>query len=103
MSKKSIQKVLDTVSKYSEDYRLRIKELNNLVRDGQRTGDALKVGAAYYYISVAYNDLGDRDETLKNALKAEAEELWHSLIDENSIKASADVLKALTSVLTNFV
>ena len=72
MSKKSIQKVLDTVSKYSEDYRLRIKELNNLVRDGQRTGDALKVGAAYYYISVAYNDLGDRDETLKNALKAEA-------------------------------
>ena len=48
----------------------KIKELKALIKEGQKNGDILLIGAAYYYISLIYYELEDRERMLINSLKA---------------------------------
>ncbi len=64
-----VKKVYET---YKSDKRMLVSELKNLIREGQKTGDAAVVGAAYSYLSDICRDSGDIDGGVTNALKAVA-------------------------------
>ena len=67
---KSLIEVQNTVEKYDGDKQKLIRELKRLIREGQKAGDVLQVGAAYYYVAIAHYDLGEPDELITNAIKA---------------------------------
>ena len=67
---KSNVKVELIVDKYKDNFTKLIKELKKLIQEGQRSGDILLTGAAYYHISIAYYDNNDWDKMFINAIKA---------------------------------
>ena len=73
MKKKSsalvVKKVYET---YKSDKRMLVAELKNLIREGQKTGDAAVVGAAYSYLADICQEAGDLNGGVTNALKAVA-------------------------------
>ena len=71
-NKRALETVNRIVETYADDKQKQIRALRRLVRDGQKAGDVLLVGAAYYYIGIAYIDLGDQASGVTNTLKAAA-------------------------------
>ena len=73
MKKKSsalvVKKVYET---YKNDKHMLVTELKNLIREGQKTGDAAVVGAAYSFLADICQASGDLDGGVTNALKAVA-------------------------------
>ena len=65
-------KVLETVGAYKNDRPKLIRELKRIVREGQKSGDAVAVGAAYCHLADAYSRDGDLNGMLASALKAVA-------------------------------
>ena len=69
-NKKAIKDVEKIVSEYGRDKRKLISKLQGVVKEGKSVGDLFLVGLAYYYISIAYNDISDRNGLLTYSLKA---------------------------------
>ena len=63
---------MKVVNAFEKDPKKRIRELNRLVKEGQRSGDLLLVGAAYCYLSEVCSTVSDPDGVLSNSLKAVA-------------------------------
>ena len=67
---KSSARAEELYNNLKEDYSKLVKELKKLIEEGQRSGDILLLGAAYYYISIAYYDNNKWDDMLLTAIKA---------------------------------
>ncbi len=67
---KAVAPVLEAIEKYGKEPKKLARELKRLIREGQKSGDLLLVGAAYCRLAEACYDLDDQDGILSNALKA---------------------------------
>ena len=69
---RSVAIVTKAVETYENDPPKQIRELKRLVREGNRSGDFMMVGAAYCCLAEAYRASDDLNEILSNSLKAVA-------------------------------
>ena len=67
---KSVLAVTKIDETYADNITKKIRELSRCVREGQKSGDLLMVGAAYCCLAEAYNEKEDLHGMLINALKA---------------------------------
>ena len=66
----SIKRVDEILLKHKSDDSKLVKELKRLITEGQKSGDILLLGYAYYQLSINYYDHYDIDNMFMNSLKA---------------------------------